>query len=197
MNKKPTKQPYHHGDLPVALITAAVSLISQQGISKLSLREVARIAGVSHGAPAHHFGDKKGLFTAIAAEGYRRRTQRMKEALLDTEGSDINKLVIIGRAYVLFAVDEPAFFEVMYQRELVNDEDPELTNAIDASGNLLLELVSTGKKRASISTALSNKDFIKSWALVHGIATLWLSGSMGDPTNHKELEKILDRVFSE
>ncbi|SIM02784.1 Putative TetR-family transcriptional regulator [Mycobacteroides abscessus subsp. abscessus] len=60
---------YHHGDLRAAILTSAADMVARRGATELSLRELAREAGVSHAAPAHHFGDRRGLFTALAADG--------------------------------------------------------------------------------------------------------------------------------
>jgi len=79
MPPQPTR-PYHHGDLRPALLRAAVEAIGQVGPAAMSLREVARRAGVSHAAAAYHFGDKAGLLTAVAAQGYRMLTEELRRA---------------------------------------------------------------------------------------------------------------------
>ncbi|MFD2024591.1 TetR/AcrR family transcriptional regulator [Promicromonospora aerolata] len=90
---------YHHGDLRRAMTSAAATAVAERGPAGLSLRELARLAGVSHAAPAHHFGDKAGVLTAVAAEGFRLLTAALAEAEDD--------LLASGLAYVRFAVDHP------------------------------------------------------------------------------------------
>jgi AcrR family transcriptional regulator len=118
------RETYHHGRLPETLLKAAAKLIAEQGVANLSLREVARHAGVSHGAPAHHFADKAGLLTALATQGYELFTDALCAAR-DAEGDDtVARLAATGRAYVLFAAKHRAHFEVMFRPELLRTDDP-------------------------------------------------------------------------
>src|SRR5712692_4005403 len=107
MAQAPVK-PYHHGRLRAAVLEAAVAEIEVVGPARLSMREIARRAGVSHAAPAHHFGDKAGIFTAIATEGYRLIAEATSRVAV---GDDA--LLQGGLAYVLFALSHRAHFEVM------------------------------------------------------------------------------------
>ena len=97
MARAPVK-PYHHGRLREAVLEAAVAEIEALGPARLSMREIARRAGVSHAAPAHHFGDKAGIFTAIAAEGYRLLTESTIQAATGDAA-----LLQGGLAYIRFA----------------------------------------------------------------------------------------------
>jgi AcrR family transcriptional regulator len=90
---------YHHGDLPNALRRAAVEVIEERGAGGFSLREVARRAGVSHTAPAHHFGDMKGLLTSVAEEGFA-ALHAASEAAVSTSDDPVEQLTALGRAYV-------------------------------------------------------------------------------------------------
>lgn len=119
---------YHHGDLPNALRAAAVDVIAERGLGGFSLREVARRAGVSHNAPAHHFGDMQGLLTSLATEGF--------EALHDAaaaaaEGLDDpeERLAAIGTAYVELARSHHSHCELMFRVDLVDDTDEDLAAA--------------------------------------------------------------------
>ncbi len=116
---------YHHGDLPAALRSATAELIAENGPSGFSLREVARRAGVSHAAPAHHFGDTEGLLTSLAAEGYQTLADAMEEA---AEGVDdaMERMRRIGASYVRVARENPGHFAVMIQNDLVCGDDPTL-----------------------------------------------------------------------
>jgi AcrR family transcriptional regulator len=111
-------RPYHHGNLRRVVLDAALVEIAERGPMQLSLRELARRAGVSHAAPAYHFGDKTGLPTAVAAEGF----ERLGDAL--SEGRDAGGFLEIGLAYIRFAVSNPAHFEVMFRPELYRADDP-------------------------------------------------------------------------
>ena len=113
---------YHHGNLRPVLLAAAVEAIEQDGPAALSLRDLARRAGVSHAAPAHHFGDKAGLLTALAAEGYGTHSAHAVNAAGD-------EIVEAGVAYIRFAIEHRAHFEVMFQPGLYRHDDPEVTAA--------------------------------------------------------------------
>src|ERR687888_1062469 len=127
-----TARPYHHGDLRRVLLEAAVEAIGQVGPAAVSLRDLARRAGVSHAAPAYHFGDKAGLLTAVAADGFARLAATLREAY-QTTGSFLE----VGVAYVRFAVTHRAHFEVMFRPELYRTNDPDLVRAREAARSLL------------------------------------------------------------
>lgn len=105
-------RPYHHGDLRRALVEAARRLLEAEGPSALSLRAVAREAGVSPAAPYHHFKDKAELLNAVAQEGWDMLSAQMATAKAASEG--LEQLTALGTAYVLFARDHPALYRVMY-----------------------------------------------------------------------------------
>jgi AcrR family transcriptional regulator len=113
---------YHHGDLPNALKAAAVELIGERGPAGFSLREVARRAGVSHAAPAHHFGDSRGLLTALAIDAFRALDVAMTRA--ETEATDpADRLARVGRAYVEVARTRPGECSVVFRPDLVDVDD--------------------------------------------------------------------------
>jgi AcrR family transcriptional regulator len=157
--------PYHHGSLRSALIGAATETIADTGPAATSLREVARRAGVTHPAAIYHFGDKAGLLTAVAVEGYR----LLSEALTDAKQHS-DSFLEVGVAYVRFAVEHQAHFEVMYRPELYRPEDPELRRARAAAAAALYGSGRPDQAQLQYGVA--------AWAMVHGIATLWLNGNL-------------------
>ena len=164
-------RPYHHGDLPRALLDAAVEAIAEVGPAAVSLRDLARRTGVSHAAPAHHFGDKAGLLTAVATDGFRRLATTLRETYQAT-GSFLE----VGVAYVRFAVTHRAHFEVMFRPELYRTDDPELVRARDAAKTLLYP------PAAEAANSPDGRDDVRAgvaaWSLVHGLATLWLNHNL-------------------
>jgi AcrR family transcriptional regulator len=116
---------YHHGDLPNALRRAAVEVIDERGLGDFSLREVARRAGVSHTAPAHHFGDVRGLLTSVAAEGFQ-TLQQVTEAAAARHDAPVDKLRAIGEAYVSLARSHKGHCAVMFRPDVVDVDDPSL-----------------------------------------------------------------------
>ena len=175
----PTR-PYHHGDLRPALLRAAVEAIGQAGPATTSLREVARRAGVSHAAAAYHFGDKAGLLTAVAAQGYRLLAEELRGARDAGRG-----FLEVGVAYVRFAVRHRAHFEVMYRPELYRPEDPQIRQARAATAVLLYGTASPDAGQLAAGAA--------AWSLVHGLATLWLNGNLPEGLGH-DPEEITRRV---
>jgi AcrR family transcriptional regulator len=115
---------YHHGDLRRALVHSALDVIECDGLASLSLRDLARRVGVSHAAPVHHFGDKAGLLTAIAADGFLLLAEELQRTYT-ASGSFLE----VGVAYVRFAVRHRAYFEVMYRPELYHADDSSLEAA--------------------------------------------------------------------
>jgi AcrR family transcriptional regulator len=179
----PTKaRPYHHGDLRRALLDEAVRTIEEVGPSAMSLREVARRAGVTHPAAAYHFGDKAGLLTSVATEGYRLLLASLGQAY-EATGSFLE----VGAAYVGFAVTHRAHFEVMYRPELYNQTDEELQQARAAAAGLLYGSEDPDTEQLNEGVA--------AWAIVHGIATLWLNGNL-PPQLGPDPEQIARQVAS-
>jgi AcrR family transcriptional regulator len=116
-------------DLPALLRSAAAEVITEKGLGAFSIREVARRAGVSHGAPGYHFGDSTGLLTALAAEGFETLHSEMTAAAAGV-GDPVQRLTEIGRAYVRVAAKYPAHCEVIFREDLVNADDA----ALEAAG---------------------------------------------------------------
>jgi len=177
-------RPYHHGDLRPALLRAAVEVIGRAGPAAMSLREVARRAGVTHAAAAYHFGDKAGLLTAVAAQGYRILTEELRSARDARSG-----FLEMGVAYVRFAVSHRAHFEVMYQPELYHRDDDEVRQARAGTAALLYGSASPDTGQLAAGAA--------AWSLVHGLATLWLNGNLppqlGD--DPEELTRLIARYL--
>lgn len=162
--------PYHHGDLRRALLDTALEAVGEQGPAAVSLRDVARRAGVSHAAPTHHFRDKTALLTALAAEGWSLLADAMRD--VSTDGGDFAEL---GVAYVLFATSHPAHFAVMRAPGLARADDPELEAAMGRARAQLesgVQRFEAGSRRDAATTGLA------AWSLVHGLAALILEGAV-------------------
>ncbi len=169
---------YHHGDLRRVILDAAVEAISESGPAGWSLRELARRAGVSHAAPAHHFGDKAGLLTAVAARGY-----ALFADALEAAGDDLYE---VGLAYVRFAVDHRPYFEVIFSPGLYREDDPEVAAARDRASRVLTRGVrgvsadgeGDGDGERAGGRGADRTASIAAWSIVHGFAHLWLSGAL-------------------
>jgi AcrR family transcriptional regulator len=166
-----TSRPYHHGDLRRELLRQAAGMIEEVGPAHVSLRELARRAGVSHAAPAHHFGDKAGLLTAIATEGYLLLADRLTEAMERT-----GDFLEVGVAYVDFAVGHRAHFEVMFRPDLYDADADDVRAARERSRAALyggVRAVPGAAAGTDTSTAA-----LAAWSIVHGFASLWITGAL-------------------
>ncbi len=159
-------QPYHHGNLRRALLDVGLVAVAEHGPAALSLRDIARRAGVSHAAPAHHFRNKAGLLTAIAAEGWNLLADALTEA--DRGAGFAGQ----GVAYVVFATTHPAHFAVMRTPDLLHSDDPALVAARERAGVQLERGAHHGSGQDDRSRRLA------AWALVHGLASLLLEGNI-------------------
>ncbi|GAB2584767.1 TetR/AcrR family transcriptional regulator [Microlunatus antarcticus] len=159
---------YHHGDLRAQLLSRAAEMVARDGAEAFSLRAVAAELGVSHTAPRHHFGDKQGVFTALATQGY----VLLGEALETAAPLGFRE---VGAAYVQFAVSHPGHFAVMHAPDLVHGQDPGLVATSTRTNRQLVDgvvAVAPGRREEVAVRAAA------AWALVHGLATLALSGAL-------------------
>lgn len=190
-----SKPSYHHGDLPAALMAAVEEVINDRGLDAVTLREVARRVGVSHAAPAHHFGDKEGLLTAFATQGFVRFAEALRSARADLAGRPPSEqLMAMGVAYVRFAVQHPAFFEVMFRPELTAEDDPQMKACGGEAFEVLLEAV-TACLAADTEEAEVLRVASAAWAMSHGLATLWVDGPLGEMTQAGDAETTARAVL--
>lgn len=171
-----TSTTYHHGDLRVALLQAAAKVMEKEGLAELSLRDLARRAGVSHNAPYRHFRDREALLAALAAEGF----EMLGEAMGAHTGREM------GEAYVNFALEHRQRFRLMFGGALDFATFPELRTAADAAYQLLV-LAFKDLPRPELAAA-------GAWALVHGLAHLLLDGHFGEAEPKTFAREVLGAV---
>jgi AcrR family transcriptional regulator len=169
---------YHHGDLRPALLEASLALIDEAGIGALSLREVARKAGVSHNAPYHHFKDRSSLLAALAEDGFAALAGEMAEARAAAPNARA-RLEACGLAYIRFALKSPARFKLMFRPELTGSAAEAAvaqssTPALDTLTGAIIEAQASGLAPAGDPKPL----VLTCWAAVHGLASLWLDGPL-------------------
>jgi AcrR family transcriptional regulator len=163
------KSAYHHGDLRRTIIAAAVEAIGESGLDGWSLRELARRAGVSHAAPAHHFGDKAGVLTAIAADGFGLLADALEAAEPD--------FLAAGLAYVNFAVTHPVHFGVMFQPGVYRADDDAVRRAETRAGDVLR----MGARAVTAPESDPEHTTLAAWSIAHGFASLWIGGALRLP----------------
>ncbi len=166
---------YHHGDLANALLAATEALLDDAGVEGFTLREVARRAGVSHGAPAHHFGDVRGLLSAFTAQSFAQLADAMAARRAATAIDPFEQLVATGVAYVDYALSHRARFQLMFRSDRL---DPDHAALVECGGQAYGHLVDciaaidTGQDRDA--AARRQQKTALAWSMVHGYATLLL-----------------------
>ena len=174
--------PYHHGALHDALLEAAERVLERDGLSGLTLRAVAREAGVSHAAPTHHFGDLTGLVSELAAIGFRQFNTAMK--LADAAGnSPVEKAMARAKAYVAYAQAHPGMYGLMFRTERIDMTRPSLHEAAGAAFAGLAGAVGASRHEQISEQSLSLEQaaaIARAWSLVHGFTMLLLDGRLSD-----------------
>jgi AcrR family transcriptional regulator len=165
-NRAAEKPGYHHGDLRRALIDAAAKIVAKQGAGAVTLREVARLAGVSHNAPYRHFDSLNALLAAVATEGFEEFGEKLRAAA-EAEPDAKFRRNAIGRAYLRFALDNPKLYLLMFGADLDKAGHDELRAAADGAFSVVTNALSRSGKTG-------HADAIRAWAFVHGLAHLVL-----------------------
>jgi len=176
--KTPAKRPYHHGDLREKLVSATEALILERGVDGFSLREVARRAGVSPAAPAHHFGDTKGLLTEVATRGYADFGDALAAADSRAGPDPAKRLNEQGMAYVTFALKNPARFMLMFRPDKIDLTSGKLRE-VSSRSFLTLENAIRAATVTGPGAKLSPDAFgylMAVWSVVHGFSHLALGG---------------------
>ena len=169
---------YHHGDLRNALIQATLLLIEERGPNGFTLREAARRAGVSQAAPYRHFADKTALLVAVAQQGFETLAERMENAMAAHLGELGDELRSAGRAYVEFALERPARYQIMFGSAVQGESVPKLDEASRRAFKLLVEAIVRGQEAGEVRPGDPVHFALTSWSLSHGLATLLIAGQI-------------------
>jgi len=174
--------PYHHGDLHEALLKAAVDVLERDGLAGLTLRAVAREAGVSHAAPTHHFGDLTGLLSELAAIGFRQFNAAMIAAG-QTGVTPAEKGLARAKAYIAYAQAHPGMYGLMFRTERLDMSRPSLHEAASAAFAGLAGSIAASRQEHIEENAMSldqGAAIARAWSLVHGYTMLLLDGRLED-----------------
>lgn len=186
--------PYHHGDLRRALIEAAVHVVRREGFARVSLREIAREAGVSHAAPYHHFEDREALLAEVAVGGFEALGAALRTGASGDKGaSRLAALQGAGVAYVTFAVGDPQVYRLMFGGLLSErDRYPALEAASEGAFGVLLDLLGSGGGAAE--SKAFNPVALATWSTVHGLASLMIEGLLTEETESISIEEVAQQV---
>jgi len=190
-----TRARYHHGDLAPALLLASEAELEEQGIEGFSIRGVAKRIGVSHTALKPHFGDTRGLLTALAAGGFDRLLAAQRAKQRESSPQPAAQLVALGLAYVDFAERHPALFRLMFASERPDQGAPALqTAAAAAFRHLALTARAAGRARGRRPASI---DVLAAWAVAHGLADLLIAGRLEkfEANTPQNMRKLINRTL--
>ena len=189
---------YHHGDLKNALIKAGVKILTKEGVSGLSLRKVAKQAGVSHAAPYSHFADKQALIAAISTEGFKQLYEQIASVLEANSQKPSTLLLETARTYIQFAMKEPDRFKLMFSSVIEKEKDyPEFVETSYENFQQLVSVVETCQQAGLLKPGPSDLMAVSVWSSVHGMIMLILEGQVSRTVlNKHDIDDILKNTFN-
>ncbi|MBF6220656.1 TetR/AcrR family transcriptional regulator [Nocardia abscessus] len=173
-----TRTSYHHGALRDALLAACLRLIETEGLGAVSLRRVAREAGVSTAAPYHHFPDRSALLATLSTQGFRLLGAQLAATRAEAE-TPLAALTALANTYVRFSREQPAYFRLMFRPELSQpDKHPDAMAAGDAAFGVLADTIAECVRAGVLPADKADTLAVMFWGLGHGLASLWLDGQL-------------------
>lgn len=170
---------YHHGDLKNALIKAGIKILSKEGTGGLSLRKVAKQAGVSHSAPYAHFDDKQSLIAAISTEGFKQLYAELDAAILSYPSDPKQQLMESAWAYVQFAINNTDAFKIMFSGVLEEERDyPSFVEISHKTFERVVDIVKSCQEAGVLRSAPPEIMAVAVWGQLHGIISLILEGQV-------------------
>lgn len=188
---------YHHGDLRKALLEAAEAELTENGLEGFSLRACARRAGVSHAAPAHHFGNAEGLMAEIAVDAFSRLSDVMRAEMALAEKGTRDYMVAMARGYLRFALRNVGLFQLMFRLQEANHKDERVREAGAVAFALAAEAVAAfhNVPDLSVDPEVAPK-VVGLWGMAHGLADLAIANQFGPPDEALgNLEAVLELVI--
>jgi len=170
------ERPYHHGNLRTALLAQAERIVRERGVQELSLRELAREVGVSHGAPRRHFPDRQALLDALAEDGFARLGAELRGAMNGAGNEFQARLQATASAYVHFATRDAALLALMFASKHGEQQSEAFHEAADRAFSVMLELIEQGQAEAAIEPGEPERVGMVLFATIQGIAALVTGG---------------------
>ena len=186
-----TERPYHHGNLRPALLAAAERTLRERGAEHLSLRELAREVGVSHGAPRRHFPDRQALLDALAEAGFERLGAELRTACDGAGSGFVDRLHAVAAAYVRFAIDDSALLELMFAGKH-REGAGELEQAADRAFSVMLGLIGEGQAEGTLQSGDPERVGLVLFATMQGLATLVTAGVVAS----EQVDRLLTDAVS-
>ncbi|MFF8772187.1 TetR/AcrR family transcriptional regulator [Kitasatospora sp. NPDC015120] len=190
-----TNRPYHHGDLPAALLAQAEQTLRDKGADQLSLRELTRAIGVSPAARSRHFKTKQDLLDALAQSGFERLADAVAASQDGAESAFAQRLDAAARAYVRFAVDNAALLELMFSAKHSPQASPDLAAAGRRWWDLFLELIDAGQRSGEVQQGPPERIGLPVFAALHGYVNLVISGMLPHDLTEHGLDDLMASVL--
>lgn len=182
--KNKSSRPYHHGNLAESLLNAVDQIATQFGLESVTLRGCAKLVGVSPSSAFRHYVDKRALMTAFAARAINQLSDAMGEARSKAESEGSSGFQAVGLAYVVFALEKPAFFRAMWREETIYANDADYVAASDTlSAHLKGGFADTIEDHDAAE--LSAQELL-AWSAVHGLANLYIDGPVAKTKTRDE-----------
>jgi AcrR family transcriptional regulator len=188
---------YHHGNLKETMVKAAIRLIEKRGEASFTIRELAKLVGVSHAAAYRHFRSKRELLAQIAEEGFHGLQASFDESLSQNAGRSCRtRIKALGASYVRYALQHPGHFRAMFHVELQSHSDlPSLKDAASKAFGTLLDAVTEGIARRELVRRPARGLAMVAWSAVHGASLLLLDGQIESPPGPEEaIELVIERM---
>lgn len=191
----PTKRPFHHGNLKSALIDAALKVLDEDGPDAITIREVARRAGVSHAAPANHFADRRALLTEVAVVLFDELYLRIANAGTSAATPGVERVRAFATALMEYGFSDPQRYRMLWRRDLVDDADTRLTLAMDRIYDDLIAEISALPGAGGIDP---DTTAIGLWSIAHGYISMRLDNNFepaADSVTHRPREDAIIDAF--
>ena len=188
-----SKTNYHHGNLRSALIDAAFTILDAEGVDAVSIRKVARIAGVAHSAPVNHFKDKRTLLTALATDVFKDLADAVLSTLDAADGVLARKIHLFSEAVMEFALMYPHRYRLLWRGDSLLNEDESLNQAMDSIYDPLIEMLSDSGANVDEST---ESQAIALWSLLHGYVIMRLDNILVAKTDESSGEDRLSAMIN-
>jgi len=187
---------YHHGNLRSVLLETAVRVIEKEGVAAVSLHALTRRAGVSSGAPYHHFASREQLLAAVAAQGFTLLVGAMRQAVADSTEDPLAQLEGLGRAYIQFSISHRGHFRVMFRAELRAHATKEEREIGDEAFDLLEQVIIRCQQAGCIASGDVAPLALLAWSTVHGASDLWIEGSLSEEGLVRDEKTLAETVTS-
>ena len=189
---------YHHGNLKNALIQAGVEILAKEGVGSLSLRKVAKQAGVSHAAPYSHFKDKHALIAAISTEGFKQLYSQIKTVFEANQDQPESLLLETTWAYFQFALNETDSFKLMFSSALEKEKEyPNFVAVSHENFAQLVKIVEICQQGGVLKDGPSEIVAVSVWSTVHGFVSLFIEGQISHTVvDGQDLKHLLTQIIN-